>query len=48
MYTALAEDKQLLAQTFNIQETIDFESIRDQYLGYAERLVHWCATRRSF
>jgi adenylosuccinate synthase len=38
MYTALAEDKQLLAQTFNIQETIDFESIRDQYLGYAERL----------
>ncbi len=38
MYTALAEDKQLLAQTFNIQETIDFELIRDQYLGYAERL----------
>src|SRR5271170_2683525 len=38
MYTALAEDKQLLAQTFNIQETIDFELIRDQYLGYAERI----------
>src|SRR5208283_5035557 len=38
MYTALAEDKQLLAQTFHIQETIDFELIRDQYLGYAERL----------
>jgi adenylosuccinate synthase len=38
MYTALAEDKQLLAQTFNIQETIDFEQIRDQYLGFAERL----------
>jgi adenylosuccinate synthase len=38
MYTALAEDKQLLAQTFNIQETIDYETIRDQYLGFAERL----------
>jgi adenylosuccinate synthase len=38
MYTALAEDKQLLAQTFNIQETIDFELIRDQYLGFADRL----------
>src|SRR6202522_753628 len=38
MYTALAEDKQLLAQTFDIQETIDFELIRDQYLGYAERI----------
>src|SRR5271170_5615942 len=38
MYTALAEDKQLLAQTFHIQETIDFELIRDQYLAYAERI----------
>src|SRR6202161_1151684 len=38
MYTALAEDKQLLAQTFNIQETIDYELIRDRYLGFAERL----------
>lgn len=38
MYTALAEDKQLLAQTFNIQETIDYELIRDQYLEFAERI----------
>jgi len=38
MYASLAEDKQLLAQTFNIQETIDYEKIRDQYLQFAERL----------
>jgi adenylosuccinate synthase len=38
MYTSLAEDKQLLAQTFNIQETIDYEQIRDQYLKFAERI----------
>ena len=38
MYAALAEDKQLLAQTFNIQETIDYEQIRDQYLRFAERI----------
>jgi adenylosuccinate synthase len=38
MYTALAEDKQLLAQTFDIQENIDYELIRDQYLEFAERI----------
>ena len=38
MYTSLAEDKQLLAQTFNIQETIDYEKIRDQYLKFADRI----------
>jgi adenylosuccinate synthase len=38
MYTLLAEDKQLLAQTFNIQETIDYEKIRDQYLKLADRM----------
>src|SRR5579862_2532855 len=38
MYASLAEDKQLLAQTFNIQETIDYEQIRDQYLQFAERI----------
>ena len=38
MYTSLAEDKQLLAQTFNIQETIDYEKIRDEYLHFAERI----------
>ena len=38
MYAALAEDKQLLAQTFDIQETIDYEAIRDEYLRFAERI----------
>jgi adenylosuccinate synthase len=38
MYTALAEDKQLLAQTFDIHENIDYELIRDQYLEFAERI----------
>jgi len=38
MYSALAEDKQLLAQTFHIQETIDYEQIRDQYLEFADRI----------
>ncbi len=38
MYTALAEDKQLLAQTFDIHESIDYELIRDQYLEFAERI----------
>src|SRR5215467_6361618 len=38
MYASLAEDKQLLAQTFNIQETIDYGQIRDQYLQFADRI----------
>ncbi|MBZ5607928.1 MAG: adenylosuccinate synthase [Acidobacteriia bacterium] len=38
LYSSLAEDKQLLAQTFDIQETIDYEKIRDQYLKLAERI----------
>ena len=38
MYASLAEDKQLLAQTFDIQETIDYQQIRDQYLQFAERI----------
>ncbi len=38
LYTSLAEDKQMLAQTFDIQETIDYEKIRDQYLKLAERI----------
>jgi adenylosuccinate synthase len=37
-YEALAEDKRLLAQTFNIQETIDYAKIRDQYLEFAGRI----------
>jgi adenylosuccinate synthase len=38
LYTSLAEDKQLLAQCFGIQEPIDYEKIRDQYLKLAERI----------
>jgi adenylosuccinate synthase len=38
MYEALAEDKQLLAQTFHIQETIDYTAICEQYLEFAARL----------
>ena len=38
LYTSLAEDKQLLAQCFGINEPIDYEKIRDQYLKLAERI----------
>jgi adenylosuccinate synthase len=38
LYSALAEDKQLLAQTFGIEETIDYEKIRDEYLKLAARI----------
>ncbi len=38
LYETLAEDKQLLAQTFGIQETIDYAKIRDEYRGYAESI----------
>ncbi|HLG98461.1 MAG TPA: adenylosuccinate synthase [Bryobacteraceae bacterium] len=38
LYSALAQDKQLLAQTFDIQEPIDYEKIRDQYLKLADRI----------
>lgn len=38
MYNGLAEDKQLLAHAFNINETIDYARIRDQYMEFAERI----------
>ncbi len=38
MYDALAQDKQLLAETFHIAGTIDYQAIREQYLGFAEKL----------
>ncbi len=38
LYSALAEDKQLLAQTFGIHENIDYEKIRDEYLRMADRI----------
>jgi adenylosuccinate synthase len=37
-YDALAEDKQLLARTFGIADTIDYAQIREQYRGYARRI----------
>src|SRR5215467_16029857 len=38
LYSSLAEDKQLLAQSFGIHEPIDYEKIRDEYLKLAERI----------
>ena len=38
LYETLAEDKQLLARTFGIQETINYAQIRDQYRQFAERI----------
>jgi adenylosuccinate synthase len=38
MYDVLAEDKQLLAKTFGIEEKIDYAAIRQQYLGFAEAI----------
>src|SRR5579871_2507059 len=38
LYDALAEDKQLLAQTFHIEETIDYAQIRDEYLSFAGKI----------
>ncbi len=38
LYDTLAEDKQTLAATFNIHETIDYAQIRRQYEEYAVRL----------
>jgi adenylosuccinate synthase len=38
LYDTLAEDKQALAATFNIHETIDYAKIRHQYEEFAERI----------
>jgi adenylosuccinate synthase len=38
LYDTLAEDKQTLAVTFNIHETIDYARIRQQYEDLAERI----------
>ena len=38
LYDTLAEDKQTLAATFNIHETIDYAQIRHHYEDLAERL----------
>jgi len=46
-YDALAEDKQLLARTFGIADTIDYAQIRDQYRGFARRIAPMvCDTSR--
>ena len=37
-YDALAEDKQLLARTFGIHDTIDYSHIREQYREFARRI----------
>jgi adenylosuccinate synthase len=38
LYDTLAEDKQTLAETFHIHETIDYAQIRQQYEEFAERI----------
>ena len=38
LYDTLAEDKQTLAETFNIHETIDYAQIRQEYEELAERI----------
>ena len=38
LYDALAEDKRMLAETFHIEENIDYGRIREQYQEFAERI----------
>jgi adenylosuccinate synthase len=38
LYDTLAEDKQALAETFNIRETVDYAKIRQQYEEYAAQI----------
>lgn len=38
LYRSLAEDKQLIADAFQISERVDFDEILDQYRGYAEQI----------
>src|SRR6476620_12106736 len=38
LYDTLAEDKRILAETFKIEDAIDYSQIRDQYDEFAERL----------
>jgi adenylosuccinate synthase len=36
LFDTLAEDKRILAETFNLQEPVDYAQIRDQYEQYAD------------
>jgi adenylosuccinate synthase len=38
LYDTLAEDKQMLAATFNLHEAIDYKQIRQQYEDFAARI----------
>src|ERR1700761_639112 len=38
LYCLLAEDKQLIANAFNISERVDFHEILEQYKAYAEQI----------
>jgi adenylosuccinate synthase len=38
LYDALAEDKRILAETFKIEDTIDYAQIRAQYEEFADRI----------
>ena len=47
LYDTLAEDKQTLADTFNLQGPIDYTAIRCQTGIRGSASVRWCAIRRS-
>lgn len=38
MYNGLADDKRLLAQAFNVHESIDYTKIREEYRAFADRI----------
>jgi adenylosuccinate synthase len=38
LYCSLAEDKQLIANAFNIADRVDFQEILEQYKGFAEQI----------
>jgi adenylosuccinate synthase len=38
LFDTLAEDKEMLAKTFNLNERIDYAQIRAQYEGFAEKI----------
>lgn len=48
LYDTLAEDKELIARTFDIHEAIDYAAIRNQYLEYAERIRPMVCDTASF
>ncbi|MBV8896942.1 MAG: adenylosuccinate synthetase, partial [Acidobacteriaceae bacterium] len=42
LYSSLAEDKQLIANAFQVAERVDFQEILEQYKGFAEQIRPLC------